>query len=477
MKKDLASAEQTPCLAEVGEGASAALPDGGKSDHLGEAAPAMTEEEREAAAARERFLAEFQGDSMFLDDLAGDGGDGGARRRQGGAVGNGDAESGLISVGGSDVEEGEVDINKQNLRRGAQGQKAKKEDEVLGPEGAIPLKQVRAQQAGAAGLAGVDELTDAWADLGLERPAAHDDAAAEEAGAGAQEEEEVDAFAAFEELDPFAGFADLAGDDGGTGGGGAGDVLTAGNSINPQQTEAAAAAGTESGAEGPAGSRDVGEAGSEASTATAARAASAAAPDGTQQPPELTQAAQQQIDATDPTGVPGFREGVQAMFAGQWQAANAYFGQAFAACRDANAPRLRAAVAQYAAAVGILEAYAVVDERVAARLSRYAASLPLLLIDHLSILVNDAVGRNVRAGNYEWCKQALSGLGRHFVAIGQPGYVQNVGARLQQVQAAGVGDATVGEWESAQALVTRVNDAMSMQEINAAVASVKAGML
>ena len=479
-----------------------------KTDHLQESAAEMTEEEREAAAARERFLAEFQGDSMFLDELAGDGGAGAAAGRAARDA-NGGESGGLISVGGSDVEEGSVDIDEANLRAGGRRGKSKvgaedgqdEENVALGPPGSVPLRQVRKQQADAAGGAGIEELGDAWADMGFERPqGAQEEPAAGDGAVAAAQDEEVDAFAAFEDLDPFAGFADLAIEDARAAADG--DVLTAGASVQPAQRDASVPTSSADASTG--GAQPDGTAAAAQSAAGSGRRASpepsALPQDGSvgqgsgaeppyvmPQPPQAPQAQrqpaaqyqqQQQPQAaepTDPSIVPGFREGVQAMFAGSWQAASAYFGQAFEACRNANTPRLRSVIAQYAAAVGILEAYAAVDERGAARLSRYAAGLPLLLIDHLSILVNDAVGRNVRAGNFEWCRQALNELGHHFMAIGQPEYAHNVGVRLQQI--AGVGNATVGDQESTHGLVTRVNEAVSMQEIATAVASVKAGMM
>ena len=186
---------------------------------------------------------------------------------------------------------------------------------------------------------------------------------------------------------------------------------------------------------------------------------------------------QQQAAPQDPAQVPGFPQGVQAMFAGQWQQALAYFGQAFAACRDANAPRLRCTVAQYAATVAILEGYAHVDEAGAARLSRFAASMPLLMLDHLSFLVNDAISRNLRAGNYSWCAARLEQLGHYCMAVGRPDLARGVGARLQQVTATGVGDASVATGESAEAVVRAVDEAVSMQDVAAVVARLRAGVL
>lgn len=59
----------------------------------------------------------------------------------------------------------------------------------------------------AAKHAGVGDLTDPWADLGLAKPEGSPAAAADVQAAS--EEEEVDAFAAFEDLDPFAGFSEF----------------------------------------------------------------------------------------------------------------------------------------------------------------------------------------------------------------------------------------------------------------------------
>ena len=56
--------------------------------------------------------------------------------------------------------------------------------------------------------AGLADLSDPWADLGLARPAGGD-GGGDAAAPPAEAEEEVDAFAAFEDLDPFAGFADF----------------------------------------------------------------------------------------------------------------------------------------------------------------------------------------------------------------------------------------------------------------------------
>jgi hypothetical protein len=124
-----------------------AKPDGeAATDLLGGTEEAeLTEEEKEAQRARERFLSEFQGDSMFLDDLAG---------RSPGARDNGGAgdSRGLIDVGSSDAEEGDVDINEQNLRKGLAGPRnsfrrkgkgaEEQRAEALGPPGSVPLGQV-----------------------------------------------------------------------------------------------------------------------------------------------------------------------------------------------------------------------------------------------------------------------------------------------------------------------------------------------
>jgi hypothetical protein len=164
------------------------------------------------------------------------------------------------------------------------------------------------------------------------------------------------------------------------------------------------------------------------------------------------------------------------MFSGQWQQALAYFGQAFIACRDAGAVHLRCQVAQYAAAVNILEGYSVVDEKGAAQLSRYAAGLPLLMLDHASFLVHDAISRNLRAGNYTWCAKRLEQFGRQCMGVGRPDLAQNIGMRLQQVLGTGVGDASVTQGESAEGLVRSVDEAVSMQEIVGAVARLRTGM-
>jgi hypothetical protein len=185
---------------------------------------------------------------------------------------------------------------------------------------------------------------------------------------------------------------------------------------------------------------------------------------------------QEQPAPLEAANVPGFVEGVQAMFSGQWQQALAYFGQAFIACRDAGAAQLRCQVAHYAVAVSILEAYGAVDQAAAARLSRYAAGLPLLMLDHSSFLLNDAISRNLRAGNFTWCAKRLEQFGHHCMAIGRPDLAQGVGMRLQQVVATGVGDASVAPGESAEALARSVEGAISMQEIAGAVSRLKAGM-
>jgi hypothetical protein len=117
------------------------------TDMLGDTEePEMTEEEKEARRARERFLSEFQGDSMFLDDLAGAPP---SARKNGGAGESG----GLIHVGSSDAEEGDVDFNEQNLRKGSamprnkfkpKGSSAEEvQAEALGPPGSVPLGKVQ----------------------------------------------------------------------------------------------------------------------------------------------------------------------------------------------------------------------------------------------------------------------------------------------------------------------------------------------
>lgn len=179
----------------------------------------------------------------------------------------------------------------------------------------------------------------------------------------------------------------------------------------------------------------------------------------------------------DASNVPGFAQGVQAMFAGQWQPAQAYFGQAHSACREAAAWDLGKQVAHYAAAVGILETFAKVDEAAAARLSRYAAALSLLMLDHLSYLVNDAVGRNLRAGNFAWCSGVLQQLGGYAASIGRPEVAQGVAARVQQVEGSGQGNASVPQWEAVGGFLARVENAGSLPEIAGAVASVQAGLL
>jgi hypothetical protein len=443
---------QTPWhAAEMLDAPTATLED--HTDHLGEPEPAeLNQEEEEQHRTRERFLADFKGDSMFLDDLAGEPAAPQLRAEDGG--------SGLISLGGSD-DEGDVDINEHNLRQGGARNKFKPKGEAtptpvaLGPEGAVPLRQVKLMQAGAAELTSAGELSDPWADLGLSQPEGPPPAQEAEAS------EEVDAFAAFDDLDPFAGFADLtpaAAEPGRL----SQEALTAGSSVNPEpQPTDEESMLTSAAAGNPQPSAD-----------------SAAAAEESVNPPE-EQSPQQQLapGPPDATRVPGFSEGVAAMFAGQWQQAGAYLGQAHGACRETGAGQLGCQVAQYAAAVGILESYAHVDEATAARLSRYAAALPLLMLDHISVLVNDAVGRNMRAGNYTWCLRQLQSFGEYCLALGRNDVAQGVAARLQQVQMTGNGNATVAEWESPAGLVSRVDSAASMQEIWAAVASVKAGML
>ena len=140
------------CAEAEGEAPSKPLEGGedGDADLLG-GEPELTEEEKEAAAARERFLADFKGDSMFLDELAGDGG---AARPEKGAD-NG-ASGGLIDVGGSDADEGDVDIDEANLRAGsaaprrrgagATGTDEPARPEALGPPGSVPLGQVCASR-------------------------------------------------------------------------------------------------------------------------------------------------------------------------------------------------------------------------------------------------------------------------------------------------------------------------------------------
>ena len=487
----------------------------------------LTAEDREAAAVRERFLANLDGESMFLDDLAGEAEAAAAeRRRLQREREKREYGSGLIDVGGSDADEADVDIDEANVRRGSRpgGDRAAAgavEDKdaapaALGPPGSLPLGQVKKQQQEQAG-GGLGDLGDVWGDLGLERPEGAPDPGAGDAVAAAGAEPVEDAFAAFEELDPFAGFADLTGGDG-SAQEGAGDVMSAGASINPQ-ADAEARAGTGGAADKSVDAHALdalsGDAASAASAVTAARASSSEQPmrEGTPQSAAQqqqqgaaeqsadsqaqaqaqaqgvgqshdAQAAQQQqqqqqqaasLQHTDPTRLPGFAEGVQAMFAGQWQVASTYFGYALSACLEGGNAQLRCTLAQYAACVGLLEGYAATDERGAARLSRYAASLPMLLLDHLSFLVNDAVSRNERAGNYDWCRNILQWLGETFVASGRPDYAQGAHARRQQIY--GYGNATVGQSESAAAVVARLDAASAMREIGGVVAQIKAGTL
>lgn len=417
--------------------------------------PELTVEEQEQERVRQEFLRQLSGDSLFLDSTEL------AQRDGGGGDGGG---SGIISIGGDndDDDDGDVgDLHARNIKRAqrrfnvnlkqtgstatAEEVSAAAQNISLGPPGSVPLGQAKRAAAAARGE-DVAPKQDVWADLGLVKPEQSVDVEAAEADAAA--EEDADPFAAFSELALPEAAALVAAAAEAAPADRAPDAL---DGLSDPTVEPAAAAPT------PAEEAPVPQ--PQADTATASSAE--ALPEGAQS------------TAVNAGQAPGFLMGVHYMFAGQWQQALQSFAQAYQACSGLE----RVQVGQYIAVVGILQAYANVGDTEATRLSRFAAALPLLLLDHASFLVNDAVTRNMRAGNSTWCAQRLEAFVARCSASGNHGVAQGAAVKLQQVQSSGPGNASVMKDEDTAMFVQRIDAAQGPQEIYGVVSSLRAGLL
>lgn len=436
---------------------SKALPDPGELAEGSEGKPDLTAEEQEQERVRQEFLRQLSGDSLFMDSTE-------LAQRDGGGGDGGD--SGIISLGGDNDEDddGDVgDLHARNIKRAqrrfnvnlkqtgatatAEEVSAAAQNISLGPPGSVPLGQAKRAAAAARGE-DIAPKHDVWADLGLVKPEQSVDMEAAKAEAAAEED-----------ADPFAAFSELA---------------------LPEAAVPVAAAADTTAPAAPAPTALDSPADPTAEPIAAARAPPAeealvpqmlADPVTASSPEAPPDAAQSTV--VNAGQAPGFLMGVHYMFAGQWQQALQSFAQAYQSCSGLE----RVQVGQYIAVVGILQAYANVGDMESTRLSRFAAAMPLLLLDHASFLVNDAVTRNMRAGNSTWCAQRLEEFVARCSASGNHAVAQGAAAKLQQVQSSGPGNASVMKDEDTVMFVQRIDAAQGPQEIYGIVSSLRAGLL
>lgn len=430
---------------------SAPLPDAGEPIERLEDKVELTPEEAEQERVRQEFLRQLSGDSLFLDSTE-------LAQRNGG--GDGDGGSDIISIGGDNDDDSEDvgDLHARNIKRAQrrfnvnlkQTDSTATAEEIgmgaknisLGPPGSVPLGQAMRAAAAARGEDAAAKQ-DVWAELGLMKP----EQTAEEEEAEAAEAEDADPFAAFSELALPEAAAPAGGTDGGTAV--ADDVTSSRGDLVAKPTVGTQAPQEEV----PISQASAGE----AATAQAAPAPADALPGA---PVNAGQA-------------PGFLMGVNCMFRGQWPQALQNFAQAYQACSGME----RVQVGQYIAVIGILEAYANVGDAETTRLSRFAAAMPLLLLDHASFLVNDAVMRNMRVGNSTWCAQRLEDFVTRCSASGNHHVAQGAAAKLQEVQSVGPGNSSVMKDEDTTLFVQRIDDAPGPQQIYGIVSSLRAGLL
>ena len=435
------------------------LPMLGEEEEGDEKQPELTPEEEEQERVRQEFLRQFSGDSLFLDSTE-------LANRDGGGDG-----SGIISVGGDNEDDDDDvgDLHARNIKRAQRrfnvnlkqtGDTATADDVSaavknisLGPPGSVPLG---AAKRAAAAARGEDEPTkqDVWADLGLVKPEQSMDVEATEAMAGEAESD-----------DPFAAFSELALPDATVPAAGVSDAAPAAG-VQESSADPLAMLATEDKPPATVPESQEATASQEDPVPLGPADADKVAPSQA----EKDMAARMAVNAGQ---APGFLMGVHYMFAGQWQQALQSFAQAHQACSGLE----RLQVGQYIAVIGILQAYANVGDTEATRLSRFASAMPLLLLDHAAFLINDAVSRNMRAGNSTWCAQRLEEFVAYCIATNNHTVAQGATGRLQQVQSVGPGNSSVMKDENTATFVQRIDSASNPQDIYGIVSSLRAGLL
>ena len=179
----------------------------------------------------------------------------------------------------------------------------------------------------------------------------------------------------------------------------------------------------------------------------------------------------------DPTQLLGFNGGVAAMLAGHWPSAAMHFGQAMhASAAVGGGVATRHIVAQYAACVALVEGYDAAGHLGAARLSRFAASLPLLHVNHQSFLVQDAVRRNQQFANFGWCRGALHRVACMLASHGLVNEEQTARTQLASMPDSG-STSVLNEDLAIWTLTSELAAATSMVDVCALVSKVKASLL
>lgn len=151
------------------------------------------------------------------------------------------------------------------------------------------------------------------------------------------------------------------------------------------------------------------------------------------------------------------------MEAGSWQRAAAELGSALSQAR-AGSPE-GAQAAQYLAAVLLLQECGKAEKVTGARLTRYAAALPLDL-SHRRALVQSAIARNMDVANYEYAVEQLTWLVVQSTGTASPAYLASLQQRIEQCDRAGGRNARLPDDEDTSSLADIVASASSSADIN-----------